>query len=285
MIDVTDDPSEAPFFAVTAASLESVDAQLRQALETAYGATGRRLAAWKPSRLNGPALVSRYLVDAGGGSAVHTALRTMVLGQNVVVLLVFNETQRDRAEPIVREMWESLDIRGPRERLSPLPEPLATNDSPRAILARCFPSMGGELPIRGGWGYTQADACVIDRDDPVVTPGVPFDGVGLEYVFVEKRIYLEMIVARPPGYKFSGIEWELLDQSLVTIEDRAFDQLTFQITAFRDADWEALKAEWEDPAGIADPAFDADAHDRKRESLKISLQRDFWFDITSFFGK
>ncbi len=142
-------------------------------------------------------------------------------------------------------------------------EPVITAQSPRDVIAAWFPS-AGELPIRGGWGYTQADACIIDRHDPVVVPGLPFDGVGLEYLFVQKRNYVELIVCRPPGEKFSGIEWDCVTQRLVQDGDRRYDHLVFDVTAFHEPDWEALKAEWEGPDGIRSPTFDRRAHAAKR---------------------
>ena len=83
----------------------------------------------------------------------------------------------------------TMPIEIQRPRISP-------NESPREILAADFRSMG-EIPIRGGWGYTIDDPVIIDKNDPIVLRGMPFDGVGLEYVFVEKRIYEELIIFRP----------------------------------------------------------------------------------------
>jgi hypothetical protein len=41
---------------------------------------------------------------------------------------------------------------------------------------------GPDLPIHGGWGYTKEDACIIDKNDPIVDPEspIPFYGLGLE---------------------------------------------------------------------------------------------------------
>ena len=83
--------------------------------------------------------------------------------------------------------------------------PIKSKGSPKEILAADFKSLQDGLPIRGGWGYSQEDACIIEKNDPLVDPSLPFDGVGVEYVFVEKRIYEEMIIFRPDGEKFSGI--------------------------------------------------------------------------------
>lgn len=163
--------------------------------------------------------------------------------------------------------------------------PVTSQESPREILAADFKSLRGGLPIRGGWGYSQADACIIDKNDPLVDPSEPFDGVGVEYVFVEKRIYEEMIIFRPDGEKFSGIKWNLQEQRTLHEGGRVFDKLLFEITAFPANDWEELKAEFEGPQGYGHPEFDVEAHERKRQEKMVRYTREYWFDITSFFGQ
>jgi hypothetical protein len=163
--------------------------------------------------------------------------------------------------------------------------PIRSKESPREILASDFKSLRGGLPIRGGWGYSQADACIIDKNDPLVDPSRPFDGVAVEYVFVEKRIYEEMIIFRPEGQKFSGINWNLQEQRAFHEGDRVFDRLVFEITAFRDNDWEELKAEFEGLQGYGHRDFDVEAHERKRQEKMVRFTREFWFDITSFHGQ
>jgi hypothetical protein len=163
--------------------------------------------------------------------------------------------------------------------------PVSTVKPPRKVLAEHFKSLGGELPISGGWGYTKKDACIIDKTDPVVDPTIPFNGVGLEYIFVEKRIYEEMIIFRPVGEKFSGIDWKLLKQQLIHDGGRAFDNLVFEINAFKDNDWNELKAKFEGPKGYGSSNFDSDAHEKKRQEKIIRFTREFWFDVTSFYGQ
>ena len=159
---------------------------------------------------------------------------------------------------------------------------IASRESPREIIAA---DSKIDLPIRGGWGYTQADACIIDKNDPVVDRTVPFDGVALEYLFVEKRIYEEMIIFRQGDEKFAGIRWDLDTQHLVTEGERSFDRLIFNITAFPCNDWEELKAEFEGPRGHDTSGFDEEAHERKRQKKIMHFTREFWFDITSFYGQ
>ena len=164
-------------------------------------------------------------------------------------------------------------------------EQLVTPEPPRQLLSEHFKSIG-ELPIRGGWGYSEQDAVVIDRDDPIVPSDQPFDGVGIEYVFVEKRIYEELIISRPIGHKHLGVRWTKIGQRLVSGDDgRKFDVLRFDVTAFPETEWDALKGEWEGSGGGRSPDFDLEAHELKRQAAQVHYIAEYWFDITSFFGR
>ena len=128
------------------------------------------------------------------------------------------------------------------------------------------------------------DAVIIDKDDPVVSKGIPFDGVGIEHIVVEKRIYEELIIFRSEDSRYSGIEWNLLEQRLTSYEDRTYDVLSFEITAIPDGDWEALKAEWESNNGFQASESELKAHEKKRNEKTIRYTTEYWFDITSFYG-
>ena len=163
--------------------------------------------------------------------------------------------------------------------------PVTTEAPARQILEQHFPKLQGKLPIRGGWGYSKEDAVIIDRDDACVDPRMPFDGVGLEYLFVEKRIYEELIIFRRTGEKFSGIEWQLIRQSLVPAGDRTYDLLEFEVKAFHERDWDELKAEWGRSRWRYFAAVRQRSHLKKRAERQLTFRREFWFDITSFFGR
>lgn len=163
---------------------------------------------------------------------------------------------------------------------------ISSFESPRQIIAEDFKL---PLPIFGGWGYTKDDAAIIVKPkiDKIVNKSMPFNGIEIEYVFVEKRIYEELIIFRPEGEKFSGITWKLLLQELIErkSDERVYDKLTFEITALPDNDFEELKAEWEGPEGFRNPNFDNEAHEKKREERTLRYVREYWFDITSFYGQ
>ena len=160
------------------------------------------------------------------------------------------------------------------------PSQLITRESPRQII---FEDFKIDLPITGGWGYDLSSACVIDKADPTVNPNMPFDGVGIEYIFVEKRIYEEMIIFRQSHEKYSGIRWDLETQELISQSSRQYDKLVFNITGFSDVVWDELTSRFEEIQKSS--AFEKMAElDAFRESKVYRFKREFYFDITSFYG-
>jgi hypothetical protein len=161
---------------------------------------------------------------------------------------------------------------------------LRTRETPREILETDFPRLGS-IPIRGGWGYDLPSACIIDRNDQSVDPAMPFEGVSLEYVFAEYRLYEELIIFRSPEEKYAGIRSKLRDQQYMEVDGRRFDFLRLDVQAFLEQDFKMLKAEYEGPTGVSNPNFDHEAHQRKHDALLCTGTRHYWFDITSFYGR
>ena len=161
---------------------------------------------------------------------------------------------------------------------------IRSQETPRQIIFEDYKSLDGELLIAGGWGYTKDDAVIIDKNDPVVPEGLPFDGVSIEYVFVEKRIYEELIIFRLLGESYAGISWDQIEQSLESHDGRHYDVLIYEVTAFSESDWNELKDEWESNNCFKDSPEGLKTHEEKRASKMIKYTTEYWFDITSFFG-
>jgi hypothetical protein len=168
--------------------------------------------------------------------------------------------------------------------------PVQTDGSLRKVLAEDFPRDCSDLPISGGWGYTQPTAIVFIRSQFSAPSKADF--VPLEYHIAQKIIYEELIISRPKNYKFSGISMKLQHQTLT--KDPKHDHLEFLISCWSDWHWEQLKKEWEaNDSGMRRlmalsgmrPGFDAEAHHRKRIASQVSYERDFWFDISDVFDR
>ena len=154
----------------------------------------------------------------------------------------------------------------------------------REIMFNVFPRIG-ELPIKGGWGRTKEDAVVIDKNDSIINQSQYFNGVEIEYIFMEYFNYLHLITYRPLNDSYSGIRYKVIKQKLIHDDKtkKIYDKITTEVSCFTDADWDELKEEWEN--NIDNPDFDIEVHDKKRDSKKRYLEIEFWFEISSFYAK
>ena len=155
---------------------------------------------------------------------------------------------------------------------------LFTKESPRRII---FEDFKIDLPISGGWGYDFNTACVIEKNDPSVVQGVPFDWMSIEYAFIEKRIYEEMIIFRNVKEKFAGIRWNLINQELIHNNNKNYDVLVFNVEGFQDHIFDGLLARFEEieKNNRQELMTELDAY---RESKIYRFKREFYFDITCF---
>ena len=161
------------------------------------------------------------------------------------------------------------------------PLQLITKESPRQII---FEDFKIDLPIKGGWGYDFETACIIDKSDPTVSQIMSFNGVDIEYIFVEKRIYEEMIIFRGDDEKYAGIRWDLEKQELFFNQEKPYDKLIFNIVGFTDQVWDELTTRFEEiqKNGKVELMADLDAY---RQSKALRSIREFYFDITSFYER
>ena len=97
----------------------------------------------------------------------------------------------------------------------------------------------------------------------------------MEYAFVDKRNHAELVLSNPAGEMLIEIEKKLLSQKLMLLEGRYYDVLSFEITTLPEQRWNMLEA----------AKLPADEYTRLREEHTLRLVRDFWFDITSFYGR
>lgn len=156
---------------------------------------------------------------------------------------------------------------------------------PQVFLARKYKSQPA-LPIRGGWGYSKDDAVVIDKTHPAAANFQPFNGVEVEHLFIQLRLWEELIGIRKPGQQHLGCKFRLITQSLVGGDNgKMYDRMECDITALPDHVWEALKAEWEGSHGFGTPDFDEADHMRRREAATVHYVGEYWFEISSFVGK
>src|SRR5262249_12959833 len=108
-------------------------------------------------------------------------------------------------------------------RISASIRPIETGVSLHQALAEDFPRDCADLPISGGWGYTQATAILFVLNQ-FSSPGHARDFVSIEYHVAQKSIYEELIIFRPQNYRFSGITADRKLQNTIHSVERIYDK-------------------------------------------------------------
>lgn len=151
-----------------------------------------------------------------------------------------------------------------------------SNESLRWLIYEHFTreSHGKELPIYGGWGYTQDDAIIIDKNDPNVDKAIPFNGVGMEHFIISRRLEEELVHRYPPGKGYTKIDWNVRQQKCLNIDGRHYDHLVVAVRCMPEEKMPELRQHLDDQ----------DEFFRKMFQYACFYQADYWFDITSFYG-
>ncbi len=155
--------------------------------------------------------------------------------------------------------------------------------APREILRQHFPRTANQCCFKGGWGYDLEHATVVLEFDPEINPDKKFDGVSLEYAFIDQRIREELIFSRPKGKRFAEVSHKVIKQRLFHHRGVPYDVIEVQVTAYPEKEWNELKADWEAHDGYKNDPKGRDANLKRKEAVKITYQTVFWFNIKNFF--
>jgi len=156
-----------------------------------------------------------------------------------------------------------------------------TKETPREILELYRPIES--IPISGGWGHTKEDCVIINKNDKSVDQLIPFDGIAIEYIFVEERIFVELIIAREQDQRYRNLKWDRLEQNLVMDNGKVYDHLRYSIKCLIFKDWEYLNKKFLENNEFKDNPVELENHIKEKEDLLYYYETDYWFDITSFF--
>ena len=155
--------------------------------------------------------------------------------------------------------------------------------SPREILREHFPRTADQCNFSGGWGYDADHATIVKEFDPEINPDEKFDGVSLEYAFIDKRIREELIFSRPEGERFEELDSSTIEQRLMDINGVPHDYILVEVTAYPEKEWNELKADWESHDFYKDDPEGREANLARKEACKITYQAEYYFNISDFF--
>jgi len=163
-----------------------------------------------------------------------------------------------------------IDINAPR--ILDYPEDL------RSCIKEDYAEETGDLPLKGGWGYTADDAIVIDTGDPILKAEKMIYRVSdIPELVVEFRIYYELVNMREPNDQYAGIKWKLIDMKPVSEGGRKLHQYKYEITAHRAEDYEALRLAYD--KGRLEADWDKDEHFAMHDELMRRYIGEFWMEV------
>lgn len=148
-----------------------------------------------------------------------------------------------------------------------------------------------DFDVSGGWGYSREEACRIELDDSdyenyheATRNNVKHsDGLALEGLFFERRVYEEIIYNRLPDTPdLHCLRWSVQSQTLYQENGRYYDKIEYIVSGFLEEDLEFLKNDMLDCQNRNDEEG-IENNLKMAEDRKIIYSTTIWFDITSFY--
>ena len=153
---------------------------------------------------------------------------------------------------------------------------------PREILQQHFPLTADECNFSGGWGYDAEHTTIVKEFDPEINPHKKFDGISLEYAFVDKRIWEELVHSRPMDERFQGFSYITVAQYLCDMDGILHDHLVVAVRAFLEKDWYELKADWQEHNEYKNDPKGRKRNLAQRNAIKLICRTEYWFNISDF---
>lgn len=151
---------------------------------------------------------------------------------------------------------------------------------------RCAPVYATDYPVSGGWGYSQSNACVIKMKGKMDDKSLLLserDGYAIENLFIERRIYEEIIIhPEPDAPELHCLRWKVGKQRLHRVGELLFDEISVTVSGFQEQDLEELEKDWNVHKGYVNDEVGLLKHQALAMSCRVLYNTTYWFDVTSF---
>ncbi|QOR61846.1 hypothetical protein ACM66Z_10585 [Sulfurovum sp. ST-21] len=139
----------------------------------------------------------------------------------------------------------------------------------RTVIKAAFDT---DLPLSGGWGYTQDIATLID-DNPDKLPLSQ-----LEHMIASMRAYLEMNLTQEKAKRYGSINLREVDRSVVEKEKQLYHKVIYEISAMREEVYAAFIDEYKE--GYGKENFDIALHFQRRKEATLIRKEIHWFEVS-----
>ena len=129
-----------------------------------------------------------------------------------------------------------------------------------------------DLPLEGGWGYTQSLSTQITGNPD----SIPL--AQLEHMIASMRAYLEMNMIQPKEERYGSIN--LNEASRETIEEngKTYHKITYEISAMKESLYADFIDEYKE--GYGTDHFDMEDHFNRRKEATLIRIEPYWFEVS-----
>ncbi|MBD3841261.1 MAG: hypothetical protein IE909_05160 [Campylobacterales bacterium] len=145
-------------------------------------------------------------------------------------------------------------------------EKIKSEDSVRDILKGTF---GLDLPIEGGWGYT--------NDEPLVILSFPFPKEQMQFMFASARQNLVMNLTQPKETRYGGINLKEIDRQMVQLNSNTFEKVIYEVSGMLEETYALFIDEYKKNHGNVE--FDLGDHFKRRDDATLKFKETIWFQI------
>ncbi len=129
-----------------------------------------------------------------------------------------------------------------------------------------------DLPVEGGWGYTQELATVFTGNPQ----GLP--AAQLEHMLASMRTYLEMNMILPKEKRYGSINLNEKSREEIVEGEKLYHKVMYEITAMKEDTYAAFIDEYKEGYGKED--FDMEAHFQRRKEATLTRLEPYWFEVS-----
>jgi len=147
-------------------------------------------------------------------------------------------------------------------------ELLTHNDNLKEIIKSAFDM---DLPISGGWGYSQDEATIIHNLNQI--PHRQF-----QHTFASMRAYGEMNMSLPKEERYGSINVNEHSRETLKTENKTYEKIHYTIDAMKEEAYAAFIDEYKE--GYGKESFDMEDHFKRRKEATHKREVIHWFDIT-----
>jgi hypothetical protein len=149
-------------------------------------------------------------------------------------------------------------------------KPLRHPDNIHELIQTTFDA---DLPLVGGWGYSQEEATIVKS----LPDNMPI--FQLEHMITTIRAHLEMNIMQEALDRYAGINANEKYREKITTPLAVFDKVTYEVTGIKEDLYHAFIKEYK--AGYDDASLDLNAHFKRRKESTFIREMVHYFEVST----